>query len=213
MYLTPQRILLAGATGLTGEHLLDRLLSEPTVARVLAPTRRPVAVHAHLENPVGELHELLPQLSGTIDIAFCCLGTTIKHAGTQAAFRAIDHDLVVAFAERARSLGARHLLVISALGADATSKVFYNQVKGEMEATLQAQDWPQLTIVRPSLLLGERREFRLGELLMAPIARWIPGKYRGIKACTLARAMWRLALEEQSGTRIVESDQLRRLGR
>ncbi|MBX9713624.1 MAG: oxidoreductase [Pseudomonadaceae bacterium] len=213
MYLTPQRILLAGATGLTGEHLLDRLLNEPTVARVLAPSRRPLAAHPHLENPVGELAALLPQLSGNVDIAFCCLGTTIKQAGSEAAFRAVDHDLVLAFAERARALGARHLLVISALGADAHSAVFYNRVKGELEAALQAQDWPQLTIVRPSLLLGARREFRLGERLLAPLARWIPGKYRGIKACTLAHALWRLALEEQDGTRIIESDQLRRLGR
>ncbi|MBH2034069.1 MAG: oxidoreductase [Pseudomonadales bacterium] len=213
MYLTPQRILLAGATGLTGEHLLDRLLNEPTVARVLAPSRRPLAAHPHLENPVGELAVLLPHLSGNVDIAFCCLGTTIKQAGSEAAFRAVDHDLVLAFAERARALGARHLLVISALGADAHSAVFYNRVKGELEAALQAQDWPQLTIVRPSLLLGARREFRLGERLLAPLARWIPGKYRGIKACTLAHALWRLALEEQDGTRIIESDQLRRLGR
>jgi uncharacterized protein YbjT (DUF2867 family) len=213
MYLTPQRILLAGATGLTGEHLLDRLLNEPTVARVLAPSRRPLAAHPHLENPVGELTALLPQLSGNVDIAFCCLGTTIKQAGSEEAFRAVDHDLVMAFATRARALGARHLLVISALGADAQSAVFYNRVKGELEAALQAQDWPQLTIVRPSLLLGARREFRLGERLLAPLARWIPGKYRGIKACTLAHALWRLALEEQDGTRIIESDQLRRLGR
>lgn len=196
-----------------GEHLLDRLLNEPTVARVLAPSRRPLAAHPHLENPVGELAALLPQLSGNVDIAFCCLGTTIKQAGSEAAFRAVDHDLVLAFAERARALGARHLLVISALGADAHSPVFYNRVKGELEAALQAQDWPQLTIVRPSLLLGARREFRLGERLLAPLARWIPGKYRGIKACTLAHALWRLALEEQDGTRIIESDQLRRLGR
>lgn len=213
MYLTPQHILFAGATGLTGEHLLDRLLSEPTVARVLAPTRRPLAAHSHLQNPVGELSELLPQLQGPVDTAFCCLGSTIKQAGSEAAFRAIDHDLVLAFAQRARELGARHLLVISALGADPKSSVFYNRVKGEMEQALQAQGWPQLTIVRPSLLLGARQEFRLGERLAAPLMRWLPGKYRGIKATVLARALWRLALEEGSGCRIVESDQLRRLGR
>lgn len=213
MYLTPQHILLAGATGLTGEHLLDRLLSEPTVARVLAPTRRSLAAHGHLHNPVGELGELLPQLQGPVDTAFCCLGSTIKQAGSEAAFRAIDHDLVLAFAQRARELGARHLLVISALGADPKSSVFYNRVKGEMEQALQAQGWPQLTIVRPSLLLGARQEFRLGERLAAPLMRWLPGKYRGIKATVLARALWRLALEEGNGCRIVESDQLRRLGR
>lgn len=213
MYLTPQHILLAGATGLTGEHLLDRLLSEPTVSRVLAPSRRPLAEHAHLENPQGELLALLPQLSGQIDTAFCCLGSTIKQAGSQEAFRAVDLDLVIAFAERARALGARHLLVISALGADANSSMFYNRVKGEMEQALRAQDWPQLTIARPSLLLGARQEFRLGERLAGAFMRWIPGKYRGIEAAVLARALWRLALEEDTGTRVIESDQLRRLGR
>jgi uncharacterized protein YbjT (DUF2867 family) len=213
MYLTPQHILLAGATGLTGEHLLDRLLNEPTVARVLAPSRRPLATHAHLENPQGELLALLPQLDGKVDTAFCCLGTTIKQAGSQAAFRAVDHDLVIAFAERARALGARHLLVISALGADAGSTVFYNRVKGEMEHALREQNWPQLTIARPSLLLGARQEFRLGERLAAPLMRWLPGKYRGIQATVLARALWRLALEEDTGIRVVESNQLRRLGR
>ncbi|MDP3815957.1 oxidoreductase [Pseudomonas sp.] len=213
MYLTPQHILLAGATGLTGEHLLDRLLNEPTVARVLAPSRRPLADHPHLDNPVGELLALLPQLSGAIDTAFCCLGSTIKQAGSQEAFRAVDHDLVLAFAKRARELGARHLLVISALGADAHSAVFYNRVKGEMEQALKAQGWPQLTIVRPSLLLGARQEFRLGERLVAPFMRWLPGKYRGIEATVLARALWRLALEEDRGTRVIESHQLRRLGR
>ncbi|MCY1523562.1 hypothetical protein D9M68_584660 [compost metagenome] len=213
MYLTPQHILLAGATGLTGEHLLDRLLNEPTVARVLAPSRRPLAEHPHLENPQGELLELLPQLRGPIDTAFCCLGSTIKQAGSQDAFRAVDHDMVLAFGERARELGARHLLVISALGADAKSSVFYNRVKGEMEEALKAQDWPQLTLVRPSLLLGPRSEFRLGERLAAPVMRWLPGKYRGIEATVLARALWRLALEEDDGVRVIESDQLCRLGR
>lgn len=213
MYLTPQRVLIAGATGLTGEHLLDRLLSEPTISRVLAPTRRPLAEHAHLENPLGELADLLPTLSGNVDIAFCCLGTTIKQAGSEAAFRAVDMELVAAFGQRARELGARHLLVISAIGADTGSSVFYNRVKGEMEEALKQQGWPQLTIARPSLLLGERLNQRLAERLAAPLARLIPGKYKGIEACTLARALWRLALEEQDGVRVVESDELRRLGK
>ncbi|KPZ28132.1 oxidoreductase [Pseudomonas coronafaciens] len=213
MYLTPQHILLAGATGLTGEHLLDRLLNEPTVSRVLAPTRRPLAEHPHLENPVGDLTALLPALDGRVDIAFCCLGTTIKQAGSQDAFKAVDLDLVVAFAQRARDLGARHLLVISAIGADPKSSTFYNRIKGETEQALRAQDWPQLTIARPSLLVGSRSETRWVEQLAAPIAKLIPGKYGAIEACQLARAMWRLALEEQNGVRIVESDELRKLGK
>ena len=213
MYLTPQHILLAGASGLTGEHLLDRLLNEPTVARVLAPSRRPLAAHPHLENPVGELAALLPQLSGNVDIAFCCLGTTIKQAGSEDAFRAIDLNLVVAFAKRAREMGARHLIVISAIGADPKSSIFYNRIKGQMEDALKAQGWPQLTIVRPSLLLGERLEPRLAEQLAGPLSRLIPGKYHGIEVCELAHAMWRLALEEQDGVRVVESDELRKLGK
>jgi uncharacterized protein YbjT (DUF2867 family) len=213
MYLTPQHILLAGATGLTGEHLLDRLLNEPTVSRVLAPTRRPLAEHAHLENPVGDLPSLLPTLSGQIDIAYCCLGTTIKEAGSQEAFKAVDLDLVVAFGKRAREMGARHLLVVSAVNADPDSSVFYSRVKGEMEQALRAQDWPQLTLARPSLLVGNRPETRWAEQLAAPIAKLIPGKYGAIEACQLARAMWRLALEEQDGVRIVESDELRKLGK
>lgn len=213
MYLTPQRILLAGATGLTGEHLLDRLLNEPTVECVLAPTRKPLAEHQRLENPVGKLEGLLPQLSGKIDTAFCCLGSTLKDAGSQEAFRNIDHDLVLAFAARARELGARHLVVISSLGADPTSSIFYCQVKGEMEQALRAQGWPQLTIARPSQLLGPRMQVRPVERLTAPLSYLLPGKYRGISACALAHALWRLALEDGNGTRVVESDELRKLGR
>ena len=210
---TPKHVLLAGATGLTGEHLLDRILSVPAVSRVIAPSRRALTEHPHLVNPVGELAQLLPTLSGKLDTAFCCLGTTIRAAGSQEAFRAVDYDLVLAVAQRAREMGARHFLVISALGADAQSRVFYNRVKGEMEQALQAQGWPQLTIARPSLLDGARREFRLGELLAAPLMRLIPGKLRSIEATVLARALWRLALEEGKGVRIVESDELRQLGR
>ena len=213
MYLTPQHVLLAGATGLTGEHLLDRLLNEPTVNRVLAPSRRPLAEHPHLENPVGDPEVFLPQLSGRVDIAYCCLGTTIKKAGSEQAFRAVDFDLVVAFGKRAREMGARHLIVISAIGADRRSSVLYNRVKGEMEYALKAQNWPQLTIVRPSLLIGDRLEPRLVEQLAAPLSKLLPGKYHGIEASQLARAMWRLALEEQDGVRIVESDELRKLGK
>ncbi|MFV0456466.1 MAG: oxidoreductase [Pseudomonas sp.] len=213
MYLTPQRILLAGATGLTGEHLLDRLLNEPTVEYVLAPTRKPLAEHPRLDNPIGPLRTLLPQLSGEIDTAFCCLGSTLKEAGSQEAFRTIDHDLVLAFAERARELGARHLLVISSLGANPQSNLFYCRTKGEMEEALQAQDWPQLTIARPSQLLGPRMVIRPLERMTAPLSQLLPGKYRGIAACTLARALWRLALEDNDGVRIVESDELRKLGK
>ncbi|SDH67904.1 oxidoreductase [Pseudomonas panipatensis] len=213
MYSTPTHILLAGATGLTGEHLLDRMLSEPTVKRVLAPTRRALAAHPRLVNPIGPLAELIPQLDQPVDTVFCCLGTTLKEAGSEAAFRAVDHDLPLALGEHALKLGARHYIVVSALGADSKSSIFYNRVKGEMEEALRQQGWPQLTIARPSLLLGQREEIRLAELLAAPFARILPGKLHGIEACALARALWRLALESGKGVRVVESDELRRLGK
>ena len=150
MYLTPQHVLLAGATGLTGEHLLDRLLNEPTISRVLAPSRRPLAKHPHLENPVGDPTVFLPQLNGRVEhLPTRCLGTTIKQAGSEEAFRAVDLDMVVAFAKRAREMGARHLIVISALGADRRSSIFYNRVKGEMEHALRAQDWPAIDHLPP----------------------------------------------------------------
>ena len=213
MYLTPQHALIAGATGLTGEHLLDRLLNEPTVPRVLAPTRRPLAEHARLDNPVGDLNSLLPTLEGPLDVAFCCLGTTMKQAGSEAAFRAVGYGLPLAVGQRALELGARHYIVVSAIGADSQSSIFYNKVKGELEEALRAQGWTQLTLARPSLLIGQRQEERLGERLAAPLSQWLPGKWHGIEAAVLARALWRLALEEGKGVRVVESDELRKLGR
>jgi len=209
-----KRALLVGGSGLVGRALVERLLAEPGYDEVHALLRRPIAgwpQHAKLRTQQVDF-VALPKLP-PLDEVFIALGTTIKQAGSQEAFRAVDYELVLAFAERAKALGVRHFLVISALGANARSLVFYNRVKGEMEAALQAMDWPQLTIVRPSLLLGPRREFRLGERLAAPLLRWIPGKYRGIEAAVLARALWRLALEEGDGVRVVESDELRRLGR
>ncbi|OBY89123.1 nucleoside-diphosphate sugar epimerase [Pseudomonas sp. AU11447] len=213
MYSKPTNILLAGATGLTGEHLLDRILNEPTVKRVIAPARRKLAEHSRLENPIGPLAELIPHLVQPVDTVFCCLGTTLKEAGSEEAFRSVDFDLPLALGERGLALGARHYIVVSALGADSKSSIFYSRVKGELEDALRQQGWPQLTIARPSLLLGQREEIRLAELLAAPFARILPGKLHGIEAIALARALWRLALETGKGSRVVESDELRKLGK
>jgi uncharacterized protein YbjT (DUF2867 family) len=210
---TPRHVLLAGATGLTGRELLALALNDTGVAHVLAPTRHALPAHPKLENPVGVVSHLAAQLHGPVDTVFCCLGTTIRQAGSREAFRMIDYDLPLSLGRHALALGARHYLVISALGADASSRVFYNRTKGELEVALQKQDWPRLTIVRPSLLLGARREFRLGEVLAAPFSRVLPGRWRGIEVATVARAMWRLACAPGSGLRIVESDELRELGR
>lgn len=209
---SPLHVLLAGATGLTGGCVLRELLADPA-AQVIAPTRHPLPRAPRLQNPVGMLHRLLPQLQTPLDVAICCLGTTIAQAGSREAFRMVDYDLPLAVARRARKLGARHFLVMSSLGADPKSRTFYTQVKGELEQALIAQAWPQLTIVRPSLLLGNRSEFRLGEAFAAPLSRLLPARWRGIHVETVARALWRLAREPGEGVRIVESNELQRLGK
>ena len=209
---SPRRVLIAGATGLTGQALLGLLLDDASVEQLVAPTRRALPPHPKLVNPVGMVSHLACQLQGPFDTAFCCLGTTIRQAGSREAFRMVDYDLPLMLGKHALALGARHYLVISALGADPSSRLFYNRTKGELEVALKKQDWPRLTIVRPSLLLGARHKPRLGEALAAPFSRMLPGRWRGIEADTVARALWRLARMPGEGVRIVASDELQVLG-
>ena len=209
------RVLLAGATGLVGAQVLRRLLADARCSAVVAPTRRPLpVVDARLHNPVHDFAALpLDAPWWQVDAAICALGSTLKQAGSREAFRQVDHGYPLLIARTVRARGCAVFALNSAMGADAGSRFFYNRVKGETEQALIAQDWPQLTLVRPSLLLGSRQEFRLGERLLSGVMRWLPGKYRAIAATTLAFALWRLALEEGDGLRVVESDELRRLGR
>jgi len=207
-----RHVLLAGATGLTGRQLLALLLDDSRVEHVLAPTRHALPLHPKLENPVGMVSHLVSQLHGPIDTVFCCLGTTIRQAGSREAFRMIDYDLPLSLGRHALALGATQYVVISALGADPASRLFYNRTKGELEAALEKQHWNRLSIVRPSLLLGARNKPRMGEVFAAPFSRILPGRWRGIEAATVARAMWRLSALPGTGTRIVESDELQALG-
>ncbi len=135
------------------------------------------------------------------ETAVCCLGTTIKTAGSQAAFRAVDYEAVIAFARLAKRVGVQHFIVVSAVGASSTSASFYSRVKGEMEAALQAMNFATLSIVQPSLLLGERAEQRLGErigqvvsLPLAPLLMGPLSPYRPIHGADVAKAMATLAL-------------------
>jgi uncharacterized protein YbjT (DUF2867 family) len=139
---------------------------------------------------------------------FCALGTTIRTAGSRAAFRRVDHDYVVSLARLARAHGARHFLLVSSVGADPRSRVFYSRVKGEVESAVQTLGYPSLTIVRPSLLLGPRSEFRLGEALVKPLGPLFPRRYRPVHARAVAATMIRAALEDRSGVRIVESREI-----
>ena len=211
--------LLAGATGLTGGHLLELLLADARYSQAHALVRKPAfPAHTRLQEHTFDFDH--PAKLPRADDVFCCLGTTIKKAGSQAAFRKVDFDYVVTLARRARNAGAKRFLVVSSLGADARSPIFYNRVKGEMEAALREIGFDALHIFQPSLLLGDRREARLGERLgiaaSATISPFMLGpakKYRPIEARIVAHAMWKTAWNGQTGIHVHRSDQIAIIGK
>lgn len=205
------QVLLTGATGLVGGHLLRMLLNAPDIKSIAAPTRRPLSDISGVFNPHDpQLTDALAQVIDPIDIVFCCLGTTRREAGSKEAFVHADYTLVIDTALVGKKLGAQHMLVVSAMGANAHSPFFYNRVKGEMEEALIAQQWPRLTIARPSMLVGEREKKRAGETLLAPLFSLLPGNLKSIDARDVASALLAEALSPaQEGVRILSSSQLR----
>ncbi len=181
------QVLITGATGLVGGHLLRMLINEPKVNAIAAPTRRPLGDTPGVFNPHDpQLTDALAQVTDPIDIVFCCLGTTRREAGSKEAFIHADYTLVVDTALTGRRLGAQHMLVVSAMGANAHSPFFYNRVKGEMEEALIAQNWPKLTIARPSMLLGDRSKQRMNETLLRRCSVCYP-----VTGNPLMRETWR----------------------
>lgn len=207
------QVLITGATGLVGGHLLRMLVREPSISAIAAPTRRPLADTQGVFNPHDpQLSDALAQVVDPIDTVFCCLGTTRREAGSKAAFIHADYTLVVDTALTGLRLGAKHMLVISAMGADPHSLFFYNRVKGEMEQALRAQAWRNLTILRPSMLLGERDNRRANEALLAPLFRLLPGNWKSIDARDVAQAMLSEALAPaQEGVTVLPSAKLREI--
>lgn len=205
------QVLITGATGLVGGHLLRMLLNAPGVKSVAVPTRRPLADISGVFNPHDpQLTDALAQVVDPIDIVFCCLGTTRREAGSKEAFVHADYTLVIDTALVGKKLGAQHMLVVSAMGANAHSPFFYNRVKGEMEEALIAQQWPRLTIARPSMLIGEREKKRAGETLFAPLFNLLPGNLKSIEARDVASALLAEALSPtHEGVQILSSSQLR----
>ena len=188
------RILITGASGLVGSHLLRLLIAEPRVSEIIAPTRRALPTMHKVVNLVeADLTDVLRPLQQPVDMVFCCLGTTRKQAGSRAAFVHVDYTLVVDSAIAGQRLGAKHMLAVSAHGANVRSPFFYQRVKGEMEQALQQQNWPRLTLVRPSLLLGDRQQPRPGESLLAPLFKVLPGNWRAVSAKDVAAVMMREA--------------------
>jgi len=212
--------LLLGATGLVGGHCLELLLNDSAYGKVVALVRRPVShEHAKLEQHVIDFDHLSDFASlMRADDLFSCLGTTIKKAGSKENFRRVDFTYQLDTARLASEQGAKQLLLISALGADPHSSIFYNRVKGELESAVSKLAFDAVNIFRPSLLLGERAEFRLGErvaelpmryvsfLMVGPLA-----KYRPVHARFVAAAMLKIAKEQRTGVNVFESDQIRHM--
>lgn len=216
--MATKKALIVGATGLIGGYCLQALLKDPAYAEVIALVRSPQPMtHPKLKTVYAGFDNLEPALAGIeVHDVFCCLGTTIKKAGSQQAFREVDFTLVLTIAELMRKKGAIQFLVISSMGADKNAKVFYSRVKGEMETALKHVGYPCLRIIRPSLLLGPRKEFRLGEkvgTLLTPVLqlflRGPLGKYRPVQAEAVARFMVMVAHQQpSSGVHVYESDMI-----
>jgi uncharacterized protein YbjT (DUF2867 family) len=209
--------LVAGASGLVGREILRVLLADKAYSAVHCVGRRALAqrhpkLHSHVVDFAG-----LPRLP-KVDDVFIALGTTIKVAGSQPAFRAIDFDAVVAVALAARSSGATHLGVVSAMGASARSAVFYNRVKGEMEQAVSALGYDSVVIARPSMLAGDRESLdqpvrtgeRVGLAVMALFRAVTPANLRAIAAGDVAASLCQAVKEHPSGTTILLSGELQR---
>lgn len=194
--------LLFGATGFIGSHLLHDLLNSPDYSRVIAVVRKPLAVnHPKLTVLIGDLTSLpalKPQL--VVDEVFIALGTTRKHTPDLAAYYKIDHDYPVAAAEIAKENGARSVFLVTAVGANAASSVFYVRTKGEVEQDILALDFEHTHIFRPSMILGERDEDRPRERLIIAVWNVInpllvgpASPYRGLTGNDIAHAIARAA--------------------
>lgn len=200
---------VAGGTGLVGSFLLDILDADPAFTEVRALTRRPQKsnftkvkwVEAKFDDQAA-----LDKVCAGVDVGFCCLGTTIKKAGSQKAFRKVDHDYVLAFAKAVKAGGAAQFHTVSAIGASAKSRVFYSRVKGEVEEVLTRMDFQSLGIYQPSFLEGPRQESRMGEkiggVLMKALSPLMLGGlkvYKPIHVKAVAAAMTEAARQKIEG--------------
>ncbi|GET22127.1 oxidoreductase [Prolixibacter denitrificans] len=206
--------VIAGASGLVGKELVYYLSGSPEYSRIHLLVRR------QMENPGDKIIEHLIDfdqlvdfsLEERIDDVYCALGTTMKKAGSKDAFRRVDLEYVVTLAKRAKELGAHRFLVVSSMGADPKSMFFYNRIKGKMEKAIRKVGMETTIIVRPSLLLGDRKEKRFSEefsaVLMKILRPLIPKKYRAVSAGKVAGSMYHMALTASPGLHILESNEI-----
>jgi len=204
--------LIAGATGLVGSALLKLLIRDVSYSKIIVLVRRPLNFeHSKVEQVIYDYENPIQNLIKA-DLVFCCLGTTIKKAGSQSGFRKVDYEYPLQLGRYALANGVTTFAIITSAGADDKSSVFYSRVKGEVESELRKLNFESLLIFRPSLLLGSRDEFRVSEEWAKKIMNFlgflIPKSYRGIHASKVAAAMAYFGLKSPKGVTVVPSGQM-----
>ncbi|WP_310388147.1 NAD-dependent dehydratase [Roseateles sp.] len=208
-----KKLILVGASGLVGRHVLAQALMHPAVNAVVAPSRKALPAHPKLVVPRVDF-DRLPEDAGwwRADAVICTLGTTMKIAGSQEAFRRVDHDYPLLVAQLALKAGTPVYALNSALGADPRSRFFYNRVKGELEQDLAQLGFASLTCVRPGLIAGARDDARAGERALLSALNWLgpvlPRRWRPNPAERIAAALLQAALEAKPGMHVVMAEQL-----
>jgi uncharacterized protein YbjT (DUF2867 family) len=209
--------IIAGASGLIGSELLNQLLSDDSYERIIAVGRKPLEIeNERLQQKVIDFEELSVALKEIrAQHAYCCLGTTIRKAGSKERQYHIDHDYVVEFAKACYGSGVTRFAVVSSSGADNKSGNFYLRTKGEMEEDIKKVPFEGVFIFRPSILLGRRKEFRFGEIIAKGIIKLINPlmvgslrRYRGIYDSIVASGMINAVKSASLGIRIIESDKI-----
>ena len=208
--------LLAGATGLVGRELLPLLLDDGDIEEVVVLSRRPLATpHPKLQQGIVAFDQLQNFVLPPVDDFYCCLGTTIRQAGSREAFREVDVVYPVTIARMALAAGATRCFFVSAMGADPKSRVFYNQMKGELEEELMRLELRTVYAFRPSLLAGDRTEFRAAErvalALALPLSFLLPPRIRPIAAADVARVMHTCGRRSETGRFVLPSDEIRQI--
>lgn len=202
--------LVIGGTGLVGSHLLEQLDADKHFETIYALSRRPCATHSRIVNIVTELDAATGNEDlFNVDVVFCAIGSTIKKAGSQAEFRRIDYELPMHIARLAKARGVKKFVLVSSIGVTPDSKYFYLQVKYALERDLAALGFEQLSILQPSLIIGDRKEFRFGELISRVLMKYLnpltPARYRGVHARSIAATMIKEACNADSGLRYVSN--------
>ncbi|MBN4863850.1 MULTISPECIES: NAD-dependent dehydratase [Providencia] len=207
------KILLIGATGLVGSHVLEQALADSRISQIVAPVRHALPEHSKLFAPIVNFEQLPDDaMIWEVDAVICTLGSTMKVAGSKSAFRQVDYTYPLECAKLAKKWGCPTYALTSALGANANSPFFYSRIKGELERSLIALNFESLTLVRPNVISGHRNQERLGEVivirLISCLSRILPASCQISPAKNIASALLNSAIHSEKGVRIISSKQL-----